>query len=290
MGRTSSPVQASNPPPTPSHHSDNGAPQAKNVEGRNFPLFGFKASTWEGGTRVPAFVSAPGRIPAGSVVDNAMVHVTDWVPTLVALAGGTIAPNADLDGTDVWATLTTGKSVRQEVVVNINPLCNGECVRGAGGHSCVAVCGAHNPLPSWSQSEFIFSASHPPPPRFTPGGQFGAPKAALRMGDLKILCWCMDVAGIDGAKTTHCRPNPAEPAAAWPKLFNVTSDVGETTNIAASMPKELAALEARLGELAGASVEPMQWVAPYQGPNYECASCPLHPASTDPLAPWQAWL
>lgn len=109
------------------------------------------------------------------------------------------------------------------------------------------------------------------------------------MGDLKILCWCMDVAGIDGAKTTHCRPNPAEPAA-WPKLFNVTSDVGETTNIAASMPKELAALKARLEVLAGASVEPMQWVAPYQGPSYECASCPLHPASTDPLAPWQAWL
>ena len=49
--------------------SDNGAPNAPGVEARNFPLRGFKAGTWEGGTRVPAVVYAPGRLPAGSTVD-----------------------------------------------------------------------------------------------------------------------------------------------------------------------------------------------------------------------------
>ena len=214
------------------------------MEGRNFPLYGFKSSTWEGGTRVPAFVVATGRIPAGSVVDE-MVHVTDWAPTLMALVGSPIAPDAQLDGADVWSTLATGAPVRKELVVNINPLCS--------------------------------------------GGQFGAPKAALRVGDLKLLCWCMDIAGIDGAQSTRCVRDPAQPKE-WPKLFNLTSDVGETMNLAASMPVELAALEARLVVLAGASVEPMQWTAPFQGPGYECADCPLHPAGTNPLAPWEAWL
>ena len=42
--------------------SDNGAPAAPGVDGRNFPLKGFKAEVWEGGTRVPAFVHAPARL------------------------------------------------------------------------------------------------------------------------------------------------------------------------------------------------------------------------------------
>ena len=36
----------------------------------------------------PAFVAAPGRIPAGGVYDN-LFHIVDWAPTLVALADGT---------------------------------------------------------------------------------------------------------------------------------------------------------------------------------------------------------
>jgi arylsulfatase A-like enzyme len=224
--------------------SDNGAPPAPNVTGRNYPLSGFKSQTYEGGTRVPAFVHAPGRLQPRTV--DALVHVTDWVPTLVAAAGGAVG--SGLDGLDVWPTLAGGAPVRSEVLVNVNPLC------GPGG------------------------------------GQFGSPTAALRVGDLKLLCFCYEVAGVAGGNATGCRPDPAAPGA-WPRLYNVSADPGETTDLAAAMPAAVAALEARLAELAAASVEPMQWTAPYQGKDYECAACPRHPpADGDPYAPWQAWL
>jgi arylsulfatase B len=97
--------------------SDNGAPAAAGVEFRNFPLRGFKSETWEGGTRVPGVVFAPGRLPAGATSD-ALVHVTDWAPTLVALAGGSVAPSEGLDGMDVWPNLAApgSHSIRKEVV------------------------------------------------------------------------------------------------------------------------------------------------------------------------------
>jgi len=221
--------------------SDNGAPDAPNVRDRNFPLRGFKAQTWEGGTRVPAAVFAPGRLPAGATA-HALVHASDWLPTLVGLHGG--APRPGLDGVDQWATLAGAAAVRTEVLVNANHLCD--------------------------------------------GGQFGPPKAALRVGDLKLLCFCFSAAGIAGANATGCHGGPP---GQWPQLYNVSADPGETRDLAAAMPAAVAALEARLAELAGPgqAAEPMQWVPPYQGADYYCRDCPLRPA-TGPDAPWTDWL
>ncbi len=47
---------------------------------------GEKGTNWEGGTRVPAFVHSPLLDKAGYVSDK-MIHVTDWMPTLLAAAG-----------------------------------------------------------------------------------------------------------------------------------------------------------------------------------------------------------
>ncbi len=68
---------------------------------------------------MPALVHAPSRLPAG-VTRSSLVHVTDWLPTLLSLAG---APAPDgIDGLDVWPTLVDDTPVRQDVVVNINPV------------------------------------------------------------------------------------------------------------------------------------------------------------------------
>lgn len=247
--------------------SDNGAPQALNVSGRNYPLAGFKSQVYEGGTRVPAFLWSPTYLPQPEVYPH-YFHVTDWFPTLLAAAGDTSPPDPQLDGINQWPALqalaggaTTVAAaagahaaprssrvtdgLRTEIVHNINPLCN--------------------------------------------AGQFGAPKAALTVGDMKILCWCYSIAGIANGTSTGCQPDPAAPGK-WPQLYNVTADPGETTNVASQHPDIVAALETRLAAIAGAAVEPMQWTAPYQGPNYECASCPLHPAGSGPYVLWEAWL
>ncbi len=103
----------------------------------NFPLRGQKGSQYEGGTRVPALIHAPGRLrrPGRYItqsdhfwyswrlfvmqykgfqhlikimfslgrITNKMVHITDWLPTLITAAGGNLYDYPelqDIDGKD----------------------------------------------------------------------------------------------------------------------------------------------------------------------------------------------
>jgi len=86
--------------------SDNGGPAPGKVTD-NGPLRAGKGSIYEGGIRVCAFASWPGHIPAGKVIDEPL-HVVDWYPTLVKLAGGSLEQKLPLDGLDIWPVLTPG--------------------------------------------------------------------------------------------------------------------------------------------------------------------------------------
>ena len=92
--------------------------------GNNYPLRGHKHDPWEGGTRVVSFLTG-GYLPIGmrgKSSGNLLVHVADWYPTFLHLAGvaqpvtdrvyfhgdyaGSNAGFHDIDGVNVWPMLT----------------------------------------------------------------------------------------------------------------------------------------------------------------------------------------
>ena len=85
--------------------SDNGGLEYAS----NGALRGYKGALHEGGHRVPAIASWPGRIEPG--VSDELVTSLDWMPTILALAG-VVPPNGHgLDGADVGPHLFDGEPV-----------------------------------------------------------------------------------------------------------------------------------------------------------------------------------
>ncbi|MBL9203087.1 MAG: arylsulfatase [Opitutaceae bacterium] len=100
--------------------SDNGGP-APGVVTSNGPLRASKGTLYEGGVRVPAVAAWTGRIKAGSVVD-APLHIVDWYPTLLKLAGVSLTQRHPLDGRDAWPAIAHGApSPHQDILHNITP-------------------------------------------------------------------------------------------------------------------------------------------------------------------------
>ena len=68
--------------------TDNGAEKFTWPDGGTSPFRGEKATTWEGGIRIPFMIRWPGHIPAGKV-SNEILSLEDMMPTLLAAAGDT---------------------------------------------------------------------------------------------------------------------------------------------------------------------------------------------------------
>jgi arylsulfatase A-like enzyme len=100
--------------------SDNGGPQPGNVT-NNGSLRAGKGTVYEGGVRVAACAAWDGHIKPGSTV-NEPLHIVDWYPTLLKLAGAKLEQKLALDGLDAWATIAEGKpSPHKEILINAAP-------------------------------------------------------------------------------------------------------------------------------------------------------------------------
>jgi arylsulfatase A-like enzyme len=97
-------------------NSDNGGLTSKGRIASNAPLRAGKGSLYEGGVRVAACVAWPGHIPAGTVIKEPL-HIVDWYPTLLKLAGGSLEQKQPLDGRDIWPVLTQGKPSPHEIIL-----------------------------------------------------------------------------------------------------------------------------------------------------------------------------
>lgn len=79
-----------------------------------------------GGVRGAGFIHSP-LLSAKGRVSMELMHVTDWLPTLYSIAGGDIHNLRNVDGYDMWNTLSQAiESPREEILHNIDPLKNGQ--------------------------------------------------------------------------------------------------------------------------------------------------------------------
>jgi arylsulfatase A-like enzyme len=122
--------------------SDNGGDPPAVGCGSNWPLRGRKATLYEGGVKVPAFIHSPliSSSSRGITYDN-MMHVTDWLPTLIeGVLGrkdllvsneipGSTRQRQGLDGVNQWTELLRGGgglssplAPRSETLLNIDYL------------------------------------------------------------------------------------------------------------------------------------------------------------------------
>jgi arylsulfatase A-like enzyme len=100
--------------------SDNGGPSPGKITD-NGPLRAGKGTLYEGGTRVVAFASWQGKIKAGSVV-KAPLHIVDWYPTLLKLAGAETKQDLPVDGRNAWPAITEGAaSPHDAILYNTTP-------------------------------------------------------------------------------------------------------------------------------------------------------------------------
>jgi arylsulfatase A-like enzyme len=92
--------------------SDNGHAYLGPEDYKTFPLRGKKATVWEGGHRVPAIASWPGKIKPGTTNDGLYITL-DIMPTLLAISGAAAPKGHKFDGLDLSETLFEGKEIKK---------------------------------------------------------------------------------------------------------------------------------------------------------------------------------
>jgi arylsulfatase A-like enzyme len=194
--------------------SDNGGPIGQGAT--NGKLRAAKGSLYEGGVRVSAFATWAGKIKPGLVI-NEPLHIVDWYPTLLKLAGATTEQKHAPDGRDIWSVLTAGaKSPHDAILLNTTPR-NGAIRMG----DWKLVMGGN-----LSDADQNAVAETP---------KADAPKK--------------------GKKAKQADPK-GDPAGLRVELFNLAEDISEQKNLADKHPDKVKELRARLEAFAKQAVAP----------------------------------
>ncbi|KAK6642048.1 hypothetical protein RUM44_013771 [Polyplax serrata] len=242
--------------------TDNGGPaNGLNYNAAsNWPLRGVKNTLWEGGVRGVA-VMWTHKIGQGSIrLSKQMMHISDWLPTLYAAAGGDVRDLGDkLDGYNMWDALGKEQpSPRAEVLHNIDDIFANAALT-VNDWKLVKGTTYNGYYDSW-----FGPTGRNPSYRYNIGGVLGSLANRVFLTVQKPLT-PHDIRQIREAATVTCgnqkllstearfsNCNPLK----HPCLFNITNDPCEMDNIADSFPDILKVMEERLIEWNKTAVQP----------------------------------
>ncbi|XP_023215784.1 arylsulfatase B-like [Centruroides sculpturatus] len=231
--------------------SDNGAETGfRKGVGSNWPLRGIKATLWEGGIRAVGIVWSK-LIKHQPRIENSLMHITDWLPTLYHAAGGDINDLSNIYGINQWNSISEGiPSSREELLLNIDPIDKASALRvknykivngsNLNGHYNMWYGAIENKdVISISDYEERLSCS-----------------IILHILHRREKCFCMNNCFSElkvkcnptKEKFNNCNPNIS------PCLFDVRNDPCEINNIADRHPQIVQSMLKRLKELESTAV------------------------------------
>lgn len=202
--------------------SDNGGAWPAENAGCNFPMRGGKHHLFEGGVRVTGFVSG-GRVPAAArgSTSHALMHATDWFPTILSAIGGEKTPRDsigfEIDGVDLWPALINVSNLNTSTI---------------------------DPSVTYSPRDEI---PHNVDPMLHAEGMTGEPQGAVRLGTYKLVVGDLDIGW------RHCNMSLENPTSAQSTqgalnrtflLFDLLQDPNERRDLSGSSnPEHRAALQ-----------------------------------------------
>ncbi|KAH8270248.1 hypothetical protein KR018_006182 [Drosophila ironensis] len=101
-------------------YSDNGAPTVgiHSNSGSNYPYRGQKESPWEGGIRSAGALWSP-LLQERGYVSNQAIHAIDWLPTLAAAAGVHLPQDLQIDGINLWPSLSAKAEPQPRKMIHV---------------------------------------------------------------------------------------------------------------------------------------------------------------------------
>lgn len=233
--------------------TDNGGPaEGFNLNAAsNWPLRGVKNTLWEGGVRGVGLLWST-KLNNTKRVSEQTMHISDWLPTLFCAAGGNVSKLGDIDGYDLWSTLSNDEpSPRIDVLHNIDDL-YGSAALTVGEWKIIKGTNYNGIWDSWygpdgRQGKYDIDLI-----RKSPAGV--SLSKIKRSASREVIEDLREKAKFDCAKNETkeiiCKP------LVTPCLFNVREDPCEMKNLAAVYPEILQALVKVLQDYNATAVPP----------------------------------
>ncbi|XP_074032233.1 arylsulfatase B isoform X2 [Leptinotarsa decemlineata] len=233
--------------------TDNGGPASGfNLNAAsNYPLRGVKNTLWEGGVRGAALIWSA-LINKSQRVADQMMHVSDWLPTLIEAAGGDVSSISDIDGISTWTALSNDeKSNRTDVLHNIDDI-YGNAALTVGPWKLIKGTTYDGTWDSWygpSGRDYNYSLS------LIENSAAGQALRAINKSASRLK-----MEALRGEATIDCTPPVNSTGNCYPLesscLFNILTDPCETNNLANEYPHILQSMEGVLERYNKTAVPP----------------------------------